>query len=224
METPHYERRGEMITYREAKIEEIPYIAKLSTLSFRYYPFFDFIFLNSFKKREEYFSYLEKLHRIHIRANIVHHKCFVAILGSKIVSVALLQDPREKRISIWDYIKAGAVSLLFPVGLKKILTFFHISEEAHQDCEREYCDAWYLEMLAVDKTMKGSGLGSAMINECLIPYIKQNGGKDFTLITNTELNCMFYKKNGFREFAMRTLKRDGRKIENWSFHFSLCDK
>ena len=76
-------------------------------------------------------------------------------------------------------------------------------------------------MLAVDNSMKGCGLGSAMLNDCLIPYIRQQGGKDFTLITNTELNRKFYTKNGFYEFAERTLVRDGQQIGNWSFHKEL---
>ena len=210
-----------MITYREAKKEEISHIAKLSTVAFGYYPFFDFAFLSAFKSSEAYFAYREKLHRIHIRANMQHHKCFVGVQDGKIVSVALLQAPKAKRVSVWDYIKAGAVSLVFPVGFTKILNFFDISEEAHQDCAREYPAAWYLEMLAVDNSMKGCGFGSAMLNDCLIPYIRQHGGKDFTLITNTELNRKFYTKNGFCEFAERTLARNGQRIRNWSFHYKL---
>ena len=210
-----------MITYREARKEEISYIAKLSTVSFGYYPFFDFTFLSAFKCSEAYFSYLEKLHRIHIHANMQQHKCFVGVQDGKIVSAALLQDPKAKRVSVWDYIKAGAVSLVFPVGFAKILDFFDISEDAHQDCEREFPTAWYLEMLAIDNSMKGCGLGSAMLNDCLIPYISLHGGKDLTLITNTERNRNFYTKNGFCEFAERTLARDGHEIGNWSFHYDL---
>lgn len=210
-----------MITYREATKEEISYIAKLSTVSFGNYPFFDFTFQSAFKQTEAYFAYLEKLHRIHIRANMQHHKCFVGIQDGKIFSAALLQDPKGKRVSVLDYIKAGAVSLVFPVGFAKILDFFDISEEAHQDCAREYPTAWYLEMLAVDNSMKGCGLGSAMLNDCLIPYIRQYGGKDFTLITNTERNRKFYTKNGFYEFAERTLARNGQQIGNWSFHYEI---
>lgn len=206
-----------MITYREATKEEIPYIAKLSTKSFGNYPFFDFVFADAFKHPQDYFSYLEKLHRIHIRANMKQHKCFVGIQNGRIVSTALLQDPSGRRVSIWEYIMAGAISLVIPVGFKKILDFFDISEEAHQDCAREYETAWYLEMLAVDGSMKGCGLGSAMINDCLIPYIRQQGGRELALITNTEKNCGFYTKNGFHLFAERTLERNGQKISNWSF-------
>ena len=210
-----------MIVYREAKKEEIPYIAKLSTVSFGNYPFFDFVFQDAFKQQKEYFSYMEKLHRIHIRANMKKHKCFVGIQDGRIVSTALLQDPAGKRISILDYIMAGAISLVIPVGFIKILDFFDVSEEAHQDCARKYSTAWYLEMLAVDSSMKGCGLGSAMINDCLIPYIRKQGGTEFTLITNTKKNCMFYEKNGFQQFAERALERKGQKISNWSLGYEL---
>ncbi|WP_018142601.1 GNAT family N-acetyltransferase [Alloscardovia criceti] len=211
-----------MITYREATAAEIPYIAKLSAQSFGNYPFFDFAFLNSFQRDDAYFDYMEKLHRIHTKANMQQHKCFVGVKDGKIVSTALLQDPRAKRVGIWDYIKAGATSLVFPVGFSKILNFFSISEEAHEDCAREYPNAWYLEKLAVDPSMKGAGLGSSMIKDCLIPYVKENSGKELTLITNTQANRKFYTKNGFDEFAERTLERDDEKIGNWSFRHKIA--
>ncbi len=210
-----------MITYREAEKNEISQIARLTTVSFGNYPFFDFALLNAFKRESDYFAYLEKLHSIHIRANMQRHKCFVGVEDGKIVSAALLQHPTKKRISVWDYIRAGAVGLLFPVDLPKILDFFAISEEAQIDCAHQYASSWYLEMLVVDGTMKGRGLGSKMLHDCLIPYIRKQGGKTLTLITNTEQNCRFYQKNGFRQFAVRTLERDGMRIANWSFEMDI---
>lgn len=206
-----------MIIYREATEEEIGALARLSTEAFGNYPFFDFVFLSAFKSREAYFAYMDKLHRVHIRANMRRHKCFVGVENGRIVSTALLQAPDKKRIGVWDYIRAGALTLVFPVGLARILDFFDVSERAHSDCAREYPSAWYLEKLAVDASMKGCGLGSAMLNECLLPYIRRQGGHELTLITNTELNCRFYAKNGFRMFAERTLDHDGQTIGNWSF-------
>ena len=65
--------------------------------------------------------------------------------------------------------------------------------------------------------MKGRGLGSSMLQDCLIPYVQNQGGQELTLITNTEGNRKFYAKNGFREFSERTLEQNGQKIGNWSF-------
>ncbi len=206
-----------MIEYREARPDEAAYISKLATLSFGHYPFFDFAFQRAFDSENEYFTYIEKLHRVHTRANMKQHKCFVGVRNGRIVSAALLQDPSKRRISVWDYILSGGVSLLFPVGFSKILDFFSISEEGHLDCAEQHPSAWYIELLAVDMGMKGCGLGSGMINDCLIPYIKYNGGGELALTTNTEKNCTFYKRNGFDCFAVRSLTHGGQTIQNWSF-------
>lgn len=98
-----------MIACREAKPEEIPYIARLTTRSFGNDPFFDFVFRGRFRQSKAYFAYLKKLHRIHIRANRQHHQYFVGIRNGKIVSTALLQNPLGKRVSVLDYIRAGAL-------------------------------------------------------------------------------------------------------------------
>lgn len=100
----------------------------------------------------------------------------------------------------------------------KILDFYAVSEEAQQNCAETYPSAWYLEMLIVAPGKKGGGLGTGMLKDCLLPYIRQQGGKELALITNTAVNCKFYEKNGFAKFADRTLERNGQQIENWSFH------
>lgn len=206
-----------MIEYREARQDEAEYIARLAALSFGHYPFFDFAFQSALKNENAYFRYMEKLHRVHTRANMKRHKCFVGVENGRIVSSALLQDPSKSRISVWDYIMSGGVRVLFPVGFSRILDFFAASEEGHLDCAERHPDAWYIELLAVDTDMKSCGLGSGMINDCLIPYIRENGGGKLALTTNTEKNCVFYEKNGFDCFAERSLCRCGQEIKNWSF-------
>lgn len=206
-----------MIDYREATNKDFNRIAQLSAQSFANYPYFDCVFRDIFKSNQAYGSYMEKLHRVNIKANAQKNKCFVGVKDGKIVSTALIQDPSKEKAVVEDYVKAGGLSLAFPVGLQKILNFFHFSEDARTDCDQKYPSAWYLEVLAVDHTMKGCGLGSSMLQDCLIPYIKEQGGQELTLITNTENNRAFYKKNGFHEFSARTLEQSGKTIRNWSF-------
>lgn len=206
-----------MIDYREAETRDFNHIARLSARSFGNYPYFECAFRNAFKNDDTYTAYMEKLHRINIKANVQQNKCFVGVKGGEIVSAALIQDPAKKKADVQDYVKAGGLSLVFPVGFSKILNFFHFSEDARADCDRKHPSAWYLEVLAVDNSMKGCGLGSGMLQDCLIPYIQKQGGQELTLITNTEGNCQFYAKNGFQEFSQRTLEQNGQRIGNWSF-------
>lgn len=68
---------------------------------------------------------MEKLHRVNIKANAQQNKCFVGVKDGEIVSAALIQDPAKKKADVEDYVKAGGLSLVYPVGLSKILDFFH---------------------------------------------------------------------------------------------------
>ena len=211
-----------MISYRDAEKSELGYIAALISSSFGNYPFFDFAFHDSFKSNDEYLAYMKKLHSVHLRANSIRHRVIVGIMDERIVSVALLEAPEEREAGIWDYIKVGGVSLVSPVGLWRILEFFNISEEAQKDARRGYPDGWYLEMLAVEGSMKGKGLGGRIINDAVVPYVSQHGGKTLTLITNTENNCRFYEKNNFTIFSERMLEMKGRRIRNWSLVRSMA--
>ena len=109
------------------------------------------------------------------------------------------------------------------MGLSKILNFFHFSEDARADCDKKHPSAWYLEVLAVDDSLKGHGLGSGMLQDYLIPYIQKHGGEELTLITNTEGNRKFYKKNGFRSFLSaswsKMVKPSGTGASAW-----ICTK
>lgn len=210
-----------MITYCEAKKNEIKKIAELVANSFGEYPMYTLTFRDKFKTKEAFLKYMKKLNKVHIGANARKHKCFVGERDGKIVSVALLQNPNIKRINLFDYILAGGVGLLFPVGFKRLIDFFDISNQAHLDCEKKYKNEWYVELLAISPECKGQGFGSQMINDCLIPHVKEQGGQKLTLITNTEKNCKFYAKNGFVNFAVSELKWKNKSIQNWSFYKNL---
>ncbi len=204
-----------MINYREARTDEIREIAKFTTETFGDYPFFKFAFRN-LNSEEKYLKYMDKLHYVHIRANMYKYKCFVGTLNGKIVSAALLQNPNVRRVTIFDYIRAGGVGLLFPVGFGSLIDFFDISEESHKPCEK-YKNAWYVEMLVVNKELKGKGIGSDMLNNCLIPYVNSERGTQLALVTNTEQNCRFYEKNGFDMFDKTVLDMNGKPVDNYCF-------
>lgn len=206
-----------MITYREAKKSEIRKISDMVATSFGEYPMYTLTFRDKFKTKDDFIRYTKKLNRVHIGANARKHKCFVCEIDGKIVSVALLQNPNIKRISLFDYILAGGVGLLFPVGFKRLIGFFDISNEAHRDCAKRCGDAWYVELLAVSPDCKGQGLGSKMLNDCMVPYVESRKGTELALITNTPSNCKFYEKNGFINFAVSELKWNSNSIQNWSF-------
>lgn len=210
-----------MITYREAKKGELCAVAKLTAETFGEYPMFDIAFRDCFRSERAYLKYMERLHRVNIRALADKNKCFIGVMDGKIVSAALLESPNIGRITARDFIKHGGLGLMFPVGLKRLGGFFGLSELARKSCEESYPNSWYLELLVVDGAMKGHGLGGAMIEECIKPYVLSRGGDSITLITNTERNCAFYRKHGFEKFAYSELSWHGCSAGNWSFRWTL---
>ncbi len=72
------------------------------------------------------------------------------------------------------------------------------------------------------KDLKGKGLGSDMLNNCLIPYVKSASGTQLALVTNTEQNCKFYEKNGFDMFDKTVL--DMKLVDNYCFIRNLQSK
>ena len=93
-----------MIDYREAGTKDFNRIAQLSAKSFGHYPYFDCAFHNAFKNEESYNTYMEKLHRVNIKANAQQNKCFVGVKDGEIVSAALIQNPAKKKADVEDYV------------------------------------------------------------------------------------------------------------------------
>ncbi|MNJ45199.1 Acetyltransferase (GNAT) family protein [compost metagenome] len=95
--------------------------------------------------------------------------------------------------------------------------FLKLINSASDKCIDGTPQSWYLSMLAVSKKHQGKSLGSKMIHDCVIPFVKRNGGRRLTLITNTEANRKFYQKNGFTQFFSNMLHFKDGSVNNWSF-------
>jgi ribosomal protein S18 acetylase RimI-like enzyme len=73
----------------------------------------------------------------------------------------------------------------------------------------------------VDPPYQGKGVGTQLV-AFMEEYIREHGGKQLTLFTNSEKNLAFYKKNNFEVFDERDIAvRDGLKMRSWSVKKSL---
>lgn len=206
-----------MVEYRNARENDVNELAQMVSESFGEYPLFDIVLRDSFNNVHDYTDFTKEMHKVHIRTFIRKHICFVGVENSQICSMVLLEEPSAKKVSTWDYIKAGGLELIPRIGLQKLLTMKMVEEEARREITGVYKEAWYIEMLAVNHQFKGQQLGTKIINDCIVPYINKHGGSKITLITNTELNRKFYTKNGFLELFENTIKRKGKEAKNWSY-------
>ena len=91
-------------------------------------------------------------------------------------------------------------------------------------CETVPEPRWHLCLLAVDASRKGGGVGSRMLQECIIPYVASHGGGTLTFNTNAEINRRFYLKNGFTEFDARRLHTGALTIDDWCYRLTVEEK
>lgn len=205
-----------MILYREARKCEIEKVAKLCADSFMQYPLYQTV-RNIFNNENSYSQFMYELQLLFVRVYMKRLPVLVGVMDNIIVSVAMLEYPDRKKPSLWNYIVNGGLKILKYISPLQIFGFLNLIKNTETACAKIKEPRWFLTVLAVDKNCQGKQLGSKMIQDGIIPYVKKHRGKLLTFTTNTELNCKFYIKNGFIPFDKRTLQYNGINVENWSF-------
>lgn len=210
-----------MINYRIARKNEFRQIGKMAMEAFGDYPLFNICFRHRFNRQEKYINFMQILHRIHIRTFARRNTCLVGTIDDQIVSMALVINPKFKNASIWDYVMAGGFNIFRKVGASGIKAIRDIEEQSLEYLNEKHPDAWLIGLIIVDPNHKGTGLGSQMLNDCVIPFVHENGGTQIVLNTNSEANRAFYQKNGFEEIDQHEISIGTRTITNWSYVMEL---
>jgi GNAT superfamily N-acetyltransferase len=206
-----------MIKYREVRRGELEEVAALLTEAFREYSFLNIYGEN--KKNQP--KFLHEIQEVGVKAAYKKHLMIVGIQDDKIVSVARIKSPSAPEISLLDFILAGGIKVLLAGGIVNTFGFLNMLKEASAVCHSLPVPVWYLEVFAVSASCQGQGVGTRMFKECIIPYIQKRGGGLLTLITNTEQNRVFYKKNGFEEFHEMVIRRKSKEVGNWSYRMEI---
>lgn len=195
---------------------EIPQAADLAARSFSDYAYFT-IFVPNEKRR---FRFLNTMLSVEFSVNNDRAELWAAKEDRKIVAVAMLCSPAYHKPTDSQYMKAGFWKVFLAGGIKAVSDWNAMDAEAGKPCHSRK-DAWYLSLLTVDPQRKGQGIGSKMLQECIIPRIRQQGGKELTLFTNSEENRAFYQKNGLAEFHQTTISYRGKEMGSWSYYLTI---
>ena len=142
---------------------------------------------------------------------------FVAEQNNTIIAVATLFPPNVKRAGDIKYIRAGMLKAFFRGGFIDVNAWVNMDKKASAPCHSFKENVWYLNLLTVKPEWQHKRVGSRFINECIISYVKANGGKKLCLFTNLVGNRRFYVKNVFHEFDYREFYYKGRKLPSYSF-------
>ena len=201
------------IVYRKARLDEYQKIGKIVAYSFFDYPFLTLI-IDDLKKPEYYLAFLELLESLLTRLYIKEETCLVAEQDGEILAVALLQ---QNNFSILSYLLNGVIKLFRSISLRNFLKYLDLVDRSEEHLKKSNSFDWYLMLLAVNPSLKGQGVGSAFLRDAVEPYVKSKGCKRLGLITSTEKNVPFYKKNDYVLLDFMELEYGTKSIGNWAF-------
>ena len=203
----------ENIVYRKARLDEYQKIGKVIADSFFDYPFLTLI-IDDLKKPENYPAFLELLESLLTRLYIKEETCLVAEQDGEILAVALLQ---QEDFSLLSYLLNGVIKLFCYIKPRNFLKYLDLVDRSEEQLKKSNSFDWYLMLLAVNPSVKGQGVGSAFLRDAVEPYVKSKGCKRLGLITSTEKNVPFYKKNDYELLDFMELEYGTKSIGNWAF-------
>ena len=202
-----------MLSYGRMRKDERAACASLAARAFMDYEYFT-DYIPDARRRERF---LDTMMEIELRINDGPAFFFTAKEEGAVVAVAMLCPPEYVKPSALAYMKAGFGKCFLRGGIRDVAAWNTMEGKASEPCHSLTGKTWYLNLLTVEPSAKGRGLGSAMLQECLIPFVKDHGGNGLCLFTNSQENRRFYQKNGFREFDERWFEYRGHRLGSWSY-------
>lgn len=206
-----------MLTFEKMRPEERSACAALAARAFGDYEYFTYYIPNEQRRTR----FLRTMLEIEVRINDGPADFFTAKDDGEIVAVAMLCPPEYKKPSDMAYMRAGFGRCFLQGGIRDVAAWNAMEGKAGEPCHSLGGRTWYLNLLTVEPNLKGQGLGSRMLRECILPYVKDHSGEMLCLFTNSEVNRKFYQKNGFKEFDQRFFNHKGKKLGSWSFRISI---
>ena len=203
--------------FRTMTQEELTRCADLAARAFFDYPYFT----NYFPDEKQRDRFLHRLLEVELKIHRSLAEILVAVEDGEIAAVAILCDPDYHQPTDPQYIRAGFLKVFLAGGFVDVNRWLGVERKAGIPCHSQE-NAWYLSMLTVDPRYQGRGVGTAMLQECMLPKIRERRGTDFNLFTNSEENCRFYEKNGFSQFDRMFFDYQGKRLGSWSYQMRLA--
>lgn len=203
------------IEFGVLKREELKESVELATRAYMTYEYFTNFFADPEERRKA-------LMAIQYRAGLTNFgktHFLTAKIDGKMVAFAQIDDPQYKRPSVLQFLLHGWLFVYLGTKIKHVNDWLAMDALANKPChdyQHAGSDIWYTCSVTVDPSVQRMGVGSKFI-EFWEKYIRERGGKELTLFTNSEKNLAFYKKNGFEVFDERDITiPDGSKMRSWS--------
>ena len=202
------------IEFGTLKRSELRQAAELAARAFSDYEYFT----NWFPDKEERAKVESAIIWCSYKTNFSRAPQLSAKLDGKIVATAELNAPDFKEPSVLSYILHGWLNVYKAAGIKRVNDWIAMDAAASQPChdyQKTGPGIWYLSSISTDPSMQGIGLGTKLM-DYYENYIRERGGKQVVLVTNSQKNLNFYVKRGYEVFDERVFDCHGRKMGSWS--------
>lgn len=200
--------------------EELGESVELATRAYMSYEYFTNFFPNPEERRNVLRS---MLYRSGL-TNFGKTHFLTAKIDGKMVAVAQIDDPQYRRPSVLQFLIHGWLMVYIGAKIKHVNSWLSMDTIASKPChdyQQASPDIWYTSSVTVAPEFQRRGIGSKFI-EFWEDYIRERGGKQLILFTNSEKNLAFYRKNRFEIFDERDiLIPDGSKMRSWSVRKTL---
>ena len=158
-------------------------------ISFKGYPLFETLYNHKYNVKK-----MKRFWKVSLKT--IAKNSFFLTDSKDANSLAIFSPYQKDGISTWEYVKAGALTLLPTMGIKttnRMTSFEKFALQIKNKYAKPGC--WYLFTFVTMPEFRGTGLGSKIIRPMLnyIDELKQ----DCYLETVSPTNVEIYKKFGF---------------------------
>ena len=207
--------------YRRVQESDLEELIQLNYEAFYNYPLYT-VLKNDLKSEAQYSRFLYDLMDITIRKSFCDNHMICCEYKGQIATFAIILQPgSNEKFSLIDIFKYKVYRLAKYMNIRKVIKFNRFLDSTVEGLKSIGDTQWYVENIAVSPNMQGKHIGTRFIENGIIPYVKKHKGEYVTLITNTEINAAFYKKNGFIEHCKNYVTWNGVRVDNWCFNMKI---
>ena len=158
-----------------------------------------------------------------LKSNFGRADLLAARLEGRLVGRATLEGPDYRPPTFWQSLVNDGWKVYFAANWKNVNGYLAMDEEACKPCldyQKTNLGVWYLSMFEVDPPFQGQGIGTQFLTY-QEDYVRQRGGSEMVLFTNSAENLRFYTRRGYEVFHACEIEHDGRKVGSWSLKKTL---
>lgn len=144
--------------------------------------------------------------------------------SKEIIGVYSLLPPEGVQFTIADYLQVGIPQFIFKFGFRPLVRMLELDSLNKKQLKdvigvHKY---YYISMVAIRKSYRGTGLGSMMLKDCLDKLTKENRTCCVVgLTTQLPENVEFYSRLGFHLLDEKEIQFRESKYYNYNMRLDL---